>query len=172
LLEAGLHPALAGVLLGLLTPVAEAERLEKTLHPWVAFAVMPLFAIANAGVNIGAVSFDGATPLRLVAGIVLGLVVGKPLGIVVAAAIAVRVGWCALPPGVTWRGIALIGCLGGIGFTMSIFIATLAFPDPQLLAAAKLAVLVASLIAGAAGVFVGLATARSAARSRSSGPSV
>ena len=176
LLEAGLHPALAGVLLGLLTPisapaksgrpeqVSPAEHLETTLHPWVAFAVMPLFAFANAGVNIGAVNFDGPTALPLAAGIVLGLVVGKPLGIIIAANVAVRAGWCALPADVTWRGIALIGCLGGIGFTMSIFIATLAFPNPQLLAAAKLAVLVASLIAATAGLLIGGVIPRPAAR--------
>jgi NhaA family Na+:H+ antiporter len=176
LLEAGLHPALAGVALGLLTPislpagcgranqVSLAERLETTLHPWVAFAVMPLFALANAGVNVGAVSFDSATALPLTAGIVLGLVVGKPLGIIAAASMAVRAGWCALPSGVTWSGIALIGCLGGIGFTMSIFIATLAFPDPQLLAAAKFAVLIASVTASTAGLLIGGLTTRPAPR--------
>jgi NhaA family Na+:H+ antiporter len=176
LLEAGLHPALAGVLLGLLAPislpeergehVSAAECLEDALHAWAAFAIMPLFALANAGVNIGGVTFDSATSLRLAVGIVLELVVGKPLGIIIAAAIAVRAGWCVLPPDVTWRGIALIGCLGGIGFTMSIFIATLAFPDAQLLAAAKLAVLIASLIAGTGGLLIGCAMARPGARSK------
>jgi NhaA family Na+:H+ antiporter len=83
-----------------------------------------------------------------VAGIVIGLVVGKPIGIVGATALGVRIGWCRLPPGVTWRDIVLMGCLAGIGFTMSIFIATLAFRDPALLAAAKLAVIAASALAG------------------------
>jgi NhaA family Na+:H+ antiporter len=167
LLDAGLHPALAGVILGLLMPMAApsaqdqlqspptAVRLERALHPWVAFAIMPLFALANAGVDVRGLSLESATSFSVAAGIVVGLVVGKPLGIVVAAALAVRTGLCALPPGVTWSGIVLIGCLGGIGFTMSIFIATLAFPDAHLLSAAKLAVLLASVVAGAAGLLFG-----------------
>src|SRR4030095_11901033 len=167
LLDAGLHPALAGVMLGLLMPISAptaqdqseplspAVRLETALHPWVAFAIMPLFALANAGVDIGGVSPANATSVSVAAGIVVGLVVGKPREMVASAALAVRSGLCVLPPGVTWSGIALIGGLGGIGFTVSIFIATLAFADAQLLAAAKLAVLIASVLAGTIGLMPG-----------------
>jgi Na+:H+ antiporter, NhaA family len=167
LLDAGLHPALAGVVLGLLMPTSAraaqdqpeplppALRLETALHPWVAFAIMPLFALANAGVDIGGFSPESATSISVAAGIVLGLVVGKPVGIFAATVLAVKSGLCVLPPGVRWSGIALIGCLGGIGFTMSIFISTLAFADAQLLASAKLAVLIASVLAGAIGIVLG-----------------
>jgi len=174
LLEAGLHPALAGVILGLLMPASArgaenqlpppAVRMEAALHPWVAFAIMPLFALANAGVDIGGVSLEKAGSFSVAAGIVLGLVVGKPLGILAVAALAVKSGLCSLPRGVTWSGIALIGCLGGIGFTMSIFIATLAFEDAELLATAKLAVLVASVLAGTTGLVLGRALSRNTRR--------
>jgi NhaA family Na+:H+ antiporter len=87
-------------------------------------------------------------------------VFGKPIGIFLGSWIAVRLGWCLLPPGVTWGGVAVIGCLGGIGFTMSIFIAMLAFDDAQLLAAAKLGVLAASALAGTLGVIGGYFYAR------------
>jgi Na+:H+ antiporter, NhaA family len=170
LLKAGLHPVLAGVILGLLTPVqsaasrqddperaaaSPAARLEHGLHPWVAYGVMPLFALANAGVVIGGLDFTTASSVTLGAGVLLGLIVGKPLGIVGATALCVAMRWCELPPGVNWRGVAVVGCLGGIGFTMSIFIAGLAFADPQLLAVAKFAVLLASALAAALGLLVG-----------------
>jgi NhaA family Na+:H+ antiporter len=116
---------------------------------------MPLFALANAGVDIDGFSLESATSASVAAGIVLGLVVGKPFGIFAATVLAVKSGLCVLPPGVRWSGIVLIGCLGGIGFTMSIFIATLAFADEQLLASAKLAVLLGSALAGTTGLVVG-----------------
>jgi NhaA family Na+:H+ antiporter len=170
LLAAGLHPVLAGVILGLLTPVksatpphddrerntdSPAARLERALHPWVAYAVMPLFALANAGVGIGALDFASPASISVSAGVVLGLVIGKPLGIVGVSALCVRLRWCDLPRGVTWRGVAVVGCLAGIGFTLSIFIAALAFADAQLLATAKFAVLVASAVAAALGLLAG-----------------
>ena len=170
LLEAGLHPVLAGVILGLLVPVrpatarhddpagagaSPAARLEHSLHPWVAYGVMPLFALANAGVVIAGLELASASSITLGAGVLLGLVVGKPLGIVGATALCVRMRWCELPPGVTWSGVAVVGCLGGIGFTMSIFIAALALADAQLLAVAKFAVLVASALAAALGLLAG-----------------
>ncbi|HSC05316.1 MAG TPA: Na+/H+ antiporter NhaA [Steroidobacteraceae bacterium] len=148
MLRAGLHPVLAGVVVGVLMPDPAAKHLEAGLHPWIAYGVMPLFALANAGISFGGLDLSSEVPRALAGGIALALFVGKPLGIVTTVALAVRVGWCTLPAGVTWRGVALIGCLGGIGFTMSIFIATLAFPEPSLLAAAKLGVLVASVLAG------------------------
>ena len=173
MLRAGLHPTLAGVLLGLMTPAtarfalvgrraAHAPRLasplallEARLHPWVAFGVMPLFALANAGVSLQGVDLSAAAPLTVGAGIVSGLVLGKPIGIVLASIAAVRLQWCALPEGVRWTHMVLIGLLGGIGFTMSIFIANLAFDDPALLAAAKFAVLVASALAATLGLLLG-----------------
>ena len=92
--------------------------------------------------------------------VLIALVVGKPLGIIAASVLMVRMGWCALPPGVTWSGVCLVGLLAGIGFTMSIFIATLAFVDPNLLGAAKLGILLASLTAAILGLAWGFIQAR------------
>jgi NhaA family Na+:H+ antiporter len=180
MLRAGLHPTLAGVTLGLLTPATAAfgrrpaaavpgagsplARLESRLHPWVAFGVMPLFALANAGVALGGLDFHGRVTLAVSGGIVLGLVVGKPAGIVLAAAVAVRSGLCALPDGLRWSHIALLGALGGIGFTMSIFISNLAFEGTALLGAARVAVLAASVLA--AGLTLVIARASANARPR------
>jgi NhaA family Na+:H+ antiporter len=162
MLSAGVHPALAGVLLGLLTPATSAfgrvppvERVQATLHPWVAFGIMPLFALANAGVSLQGLELRAAAPLAVGAGIVSGLVLGKPIGIVLASFAAVRLKLCVLPAGVRWRHVVLVGLLGGIGFTMSIFIANLAFEDLPLLAAAKFAVLVASVLAATLGLLLG-----------------
>jgi NhaA family Na+:H+ antiporter len=163
LLDAGIHPVLAGVALGLLTPMTArrpgalptAVRIEKLLHPWVAYLVMPLFALANAGIRLDGIDLAEPALRTLVSAIALGLVAGKPLGITAAAALAVRLGWCALPPGVRLREVVVVGCLGGIGFTMAIFVATLAFPGPDSLAAAKLAVLVGSGASAALGLLLG-----------------
>ncbi|QEH35274.1 Na(+)/H(+) antiporter NhaA [Aquisphaera giovannonii] len=173
-LKSGVHPTVAGVLLGLLTPTrpptgrglvldvihdlngrlrgirrgtpeetpelaSPAERLEHALHPWVAFAIMPLFALANAGVRVEAQAL--ATPIALA--VAAGLVLGKPIGIVLFSALSVRMGWARLPDGVDWRAMIGAGCLGGIGFTMSLFIAGLALDGP-LLDEAKIGVLVGS----------------------------
>ena len=132
-----------------------AVRLEMALHPWVAFGVMPLFALANAGVGIGGLALGEPLAASIAGGIVLGLVVGKPLGIAAAVALAVWLGLCRLPEGVKPGGIAVIGCLGGIGFTMSIFIADLAFAGAPDLAVAKFGVLVASLVSAIAGILLG-----------------
>lgn len=155
LLSAGVQPALSGVIVGMLTPVAEARRAERALHPWVAFGIMPLFALANAGVNLGVVSLQTNATLLLIAGVAAGLVFGKPLGILLATVLAVRFGWCALPAGVDIRRVGVIGCLAGIGFTMSIFVSRLAFEDEGQLAAAKLAVLIGSTLAAIVGLVVG-----------------
>ena len=163
LLDAGIHPVLAGVILGLLTPMRSrrtneappAVRVERLLHPWIAFLVMPLFALANAGIRLGGIDLDDPALRTLVTAVAFGLVVGKPLGIVTTAWLAVRLGWCALPRGVHFGGVLVIGCLGGIGFTMAIFIATLAFPNADALAAAKFAVLVGSAGAAVLGLALG-----------------
>jgi Na+:H+ antiporter, NhaA family len=164
LLDAGIHPVLAGVILGLLTPMQPrragepppAVRIERLLHPWIAFLVMPLFALANAGIRLDGIDLAEPALRTLASAVAVGLVLGKPLGIVTTAWLAVRLGWCALPPGVRWSGIVVIGCLGGIGFTMAIFIATLAFPGADALAAAKLGVLAGSAGAAVAGLSLGV----------------
>ena len=160
---AGIHPALAGVAAGLLVPMKPhgseteppAARLEAALHPWVALGVMPLFALANAGVRFEVLDLTSVLAQGLAGGIALGLLAGKPLGIAAAAAIAVRSGLCSLPAGVAPSGLLVIGFLGGIGFTMSIFIAGLAFEDPGLLAVAKFGVLAGSVGAAIAGLLLG-----------------
>lgn len=203
-LQAGVHPTLAGVVLGLLTPVrawygaegflavarqameavgrqvekvgpaahalleplevlgvarreavAPLHRFEARLHPWVAFGVLPLFAFANAGVDLSSVDLSLPGAPTLLVGIVVGLAVGKPLGITLGALAATKLGLASLPRGVGLRQLVVVGLLGGIGFTMAIFIAGLAFSDPELLAVAKLAVLGASLAAGLGGLLAG-----------------
>jgi len=129
---------------------APLQKMEHALHVWVAFAIMPIFAFANAGVAVSATAF-GRESLPVLLGIVLGLTLGKPLGILGACWLAVRVGIAELPQGVTWRHMLGTGILAGMGFTMSLFIASLAFANPDTLATAKLAILLASLLAGAFG---------------------
>jgi NhaA family Na+:H+ antiporter len=126
------------------------HRMEHALHPWVTFFIMPVFALANAGVVLsGNIAETVAQPITL--GVILGLVLGKPIGITLAAWLAVRSGVASLPVGVTWSHIHAAGWLGGIGFTMSLFIAGLAFTDESLLTMAKLGVLTASACAGLVG---------------------
>ena len=166
LLRLGVHPTLAGVVLGLLTPVvplaARADdgagqraavppvvALEAALHPWVAYGIMPLFALANAGVALAGADLATVLAAPVTQGIAFGLLLGKPIGILLASAIVIRLGWCALPDDVGWRGLTLVALLAGIGFTMAIFIATLAFPEGAALASAKLAILMASGLAAA-----------------------
>jgi NhaA family Na+:H+ antiporter len=127
------------------------QRLDRTLNPWVAYLIVPIFAFANAGVDIrGNVLLALTSPVSL--GIVTGLVVGKPLGITLFAWIAVRLRLAELPFGVTWLELFAASCLAGIGFTMALFIASAAFGSPELLAAAKIAILTASLLAALLGL--------------------
>ncbi|MHC4775430.1 MAG: Na+/H+ antiporter NhaA [Planctomycetota bacterium] len=133
-------------------------RLEHALVPWVAFVIMPVFALANAGVEISA-GFGSALGSRISLGIILGLVLGKPAGIMLCTWLAVRLGLGALPEGVTWRQISATAWLAGIGFTMSLFIAYLGFGEGEQLVAAKYGILAGSLIAGGGGyVLLRLAT--------------
>lgn len=129
------------------------ERIENSLHPWVSFLIVPIFAFCNAGlaIDMGDIAGLGA-PIGL--GVILGLVVGKPLGIVGMCYLAVKTGLAHLPPGVGWRQLAGTGLLAGIGFTMSLFIADLAFGPGQRLLEAKLAILAASLVAGIGGYLI------------------
>jgi NhaA family Na+:H+ antiporter len=158
LLNAGIHASIAGVLLAFAIPFSArrpgeespSHRLEHRLHKPVAFTILPLFALANTGVPVdaGAVA-QFASPNNL--GIMLGLVVGKPAGVVALCVLAVTCRVSSLPAGVRWSHIVGAGLLGGIGFTMSIFITNLAFAGAtSLVDSSKLAVLVASLAAGVA----------------------
>lgn len=148
------NPTQAGVLEALRDTCEHAttplQRLEHVLHPWVSFLVMPVFALANAGVALGGEA--AASPLQPVAlGVLLGLVVGKPVGIVGVSWLAIRLGIASMPPGAAWRQVLGVGFLGGIGFTMSLFIAGLAFGGTPLLDVAKLGILGASVVAGLVG---------------------
>lgn len=154
---AGIHPTLAGVVLGLLTPVrawrepvSPAEGLIDALHPWVAFVIMPVFALANAGVRLGGgAEGGGATSWPVVAAVVVGLAVGKPLGVVGLTWVALRAKFCTLPAGLGLRHLGVLGAVAGIGFTMAIFVAGLALDDAAHLASAKVGVLLASGLAAA-----------------------
>jgi NhaA family Na+:H+ antiporter len=139
-----------------------ASKLLRTVEPWSSYAVLPLFALANAGVTWrgGLIETNGA----LMAAIVLGLVVGKPLGIVLAASLAVGLRVADKPAAYTWRQLAGAGALAGIGFTMSLFIAGQAFPGEAEFAAAKIAIFAASVLAGAIGVALLFPRVRQVAR--------
>jgi NhaA family Na+:H+ antiporter len=132
---------------------APLQKLEHALQGWVALVIMPIFALANAGVPLAPRSLSGES-LTVVLGIVLGLVLGKPIGLLGASWLATRAGIAELPHGVGWRHMAGAGVLAGIGFTMSLFISTLAFAQPEILATAKLGILIGSLIAGSAGLLL------------------
>jgi Na+:H+ antiporter, NhaA family len=132
---------------------APLQKIEHSLHGWVALLIMPVFALANAGVALSLDNLGGETSL-VVLGIVLGLVLGKPIGLVGASWLAVRLGLADLPQGVGWPHMLGVGVLAGIGFTMSLFIATLGFADPNVLATAKISILLGSLIAGTAGLLL------------------
>ncbi|MGZ8491260.1 MAG: Na+/H+ antiporter NhaA [Gemmatirosa sp.] len=128
---------------------APLQRMEHALHGVVAFVIMPIFALANAGVALGGGGAAVGSPIAL--GVVLGLALGKPLGITLASYLAVRAGAADLPTGVTWRHVHGAGWLAGIGFTMSLFVAGLAFADPAVLDIAKLGIFTASIAAGGVG---------------------
>jgi NhaA family Na+:H+ antiporter len=130
-----------------------SELLTRKLNDWVSFLVLPLFALANAGVTFSGGAWHELLTSRIAWGILLGLVVGKPLGIIAFARLAVRTGLAQLPNGVTWRQLSAVGILAGIGFTVSIFISSLAFDDASHILQAKTAVLMASLLAGVLGYF-------------------
>jgi len=149
-------PATASRMLGVLEEVVSAteapsERLTRKLNDWVSFLVLPLFALANAGVEFSSGGMGELLRSHVAWGVFFGLVVGKPLGIVAFSRLAVRVGVAALPHHVNWRLVTGVGMLAGIGFTVSLFISALAFDDPSLLVQAKAAVLGASLVAGVGG---------------------
>lgn len=137
------------------------HRLEHGLHPWVTFVIMPLFALANAGVSLfGDLGNVGVQSITI--GVVVGLVLGKPIGITLASWLAVRIGLASLPDQVSWKHVHAAGWLAGIGFTMSLFMTGLAFTDDAQVTAAKLGTLIASLCAGIVGsVILGRTSTRS-----------
>lgn len=130
------------------TPLA---RMEHALHPWVAFFIMPVFALANAGVALGGVPIGEALMHPISLGIIAGLFVGKQIGVTLFSWLAVRLGWAELPAGVSWGQVYGVAILTGVGFTMSLFIANLSFPDPDMLDRAKTGILAASFLAGVLG---------------------
>lgn len=160
-LKSGVHATLAGVAVGLAIPLrgpgksgpSPLREIEQALHPWVTYGIMPIFAFANAGI-----SFEGLTFARLAApvplGIAAGLFVGKQLGIFAAVVLLVRLKLAALPPGATWPMVYGVALLCGIGFTMSLFIGTLAFNDAQHAVDVRLGVIVGSLLSAAVGYAV------------------
>ena len=154
--ESGVHATIAGVILGLLTPTGPVggrqvlTDLEDTLHPWSSFLVVPVFALANAGVVLDRASLEAAVTGTVAWGVVLGLVVGKPLGIMTSSALAVRLRIGVLPAGVALRHLMGLSLIAGIGFTVSLFVADLAFAG-ELLGEAKVAILAASVLAAAGG---------------------
>jgi NhaA family Na+:H+ antiporter len=134
--------------------ISAAERLTHTLHPWTSFAVVPLFALANAGVPLSRASLAAAVASPVTIGVILGLVVGKLVGITGAAWLAVRLGIGALPEGVNGRQVRAVAGVAGIGFTVSLFIAGLAYPDPALQDQAWVGILAGSLLAAAVGALL------------------
>lgn len=142
--------------------VPHVDRLEHELHPWVAYAVVPAFALANAGVHLRTSQLEEAVTGSVMWGVLVGLVIGKPVGLMLGTWIAVRLG-AALPRGVTWPGVAAMGVVAGIGFTVALFVTDLAYSDPGLLLQSKVGILAASLLAGPAGFLALRSLARPAA---------
>ncbi|MGL5234201.1 MAG: Na+/H+ antiporter NhaA [Empedobacter falsenii] len=159
MLHSGIHATIAGVLVAFTIPFDKIDskslsaKMEHALHLPVAFIILPLFALANTAITIdggGLAHFS----IPLASGIFLGLVVGKPVGITLFTWIAVKLGLCELPTAVNFKRVFGVGILGGIGFTMSIFVSMLAFKDPSYINEAKLMILVASLTAAIVGFIV------------------
>lgn len=158
-LKSGIHATLAGVIVGVTMPLnaadgsSPARDLEHALHPWVAFGVLPAFAFANAGLSLTDIGpSDLLHPIQL--GIGLGLFIGKQLGVIVSIWVATRVGIATLPEGTDWRHIYGVALLTGTGFTMSLFMGTLAFPSEAYDADLRIAVLSASVTSAICGYLV------------------
>ena len=159
-LKSGLHATLAGVVIAMLIPhksnnelePAPLHRLEHGLHLWVAFLILPLFALANAGVSLKGLALDFfVEPVTL--GVGLGLVLGKPIGVTLFTYIGSRFKFCSLPEGISWNQFYGLAFLAGIGFTMSLFIGGLAFEDEKFQTLVRLGVITASLASGILGYF-------------------
>lgn len=159
-LKSGVHATLAGVIIAFAIPLRDkdgsspSEKLEHSLHPWSTFLILPIFAFANAGVPLGNMSLDMlVSPVPL--GIAAGLVLGKPLGVMLASFIAVKLKVAELPAGISWRHLFPVAMMCGIGFTMSMFIASLAFANAgaNYNDLARLGILMGSMIAAVLGYF-------------------
>ena len=157
-LKSGVHATLAGVAVAFAIPLRRAdanghaplERLETALHPWTTYAILPLFALANAGVSLSGVSLATAlNPLTIA--IALGLLVGKPVGVLTACWLAIRLKLAEMPNGATWQQLVGVAILTGIGFTMSLFIGTLAFDDAGSVASIRIGVLGGSIVSACTG---------------------
>jgi len=153
MLNSGVHATITGVILAFVIPFGDggeksvSYKIQHFLHKPVAFFILPLFAIANTAITISPDWHEGLNHPNTL-GIILGLVIGKPLGIVLFSSIGITAGLCALPKNLRWAHIFGAGMLGGIGFTMSIFITLLAFKDPETILFSKIAILIASLLSG------------------------
>lgn len=162
--RSGVHATIAGILLAMAVPargnVSPLESWEHALTPWVTFVVVPIFALSNAGIDLAAIRWSEALASSLTLGVVCGLVLGKFAGIGLFSWIALRAGIARLPSGVAWRHLLGAAWLGGIGFTMSLFIAQLAFQDAQVIEQAKLGILLASAVSAAIGLVWLFASAR------------
>lgn len=167
-LKSGVHATLAGVLIAMAIPLKEKDgdkalllRAEHALHPWVAFLILPIFAFANAGVSLTGLSLsDLFQPLPL--GIAAGLFFGKQIGVFGATWIGYKSGLARLPDGVTWQHVYGVACLTGVGFTMSLFIGSLAFSSAEMMNTVRLGVIVGSVFSG----LVGFAVLRASPASR------
>ena len=159
-LSSGVHATIAGVILGLMTPAHPVkgrhviEDLERQLHPWTSMVIVPLFALANAGIVISASILADATASMIFWGVALGLVFGKVIGIGLGISIAQRFGWGTTPDGVTSSHAWGVAALGGIGFTVSLFIAELSFENEQLLEYAKIGIFTGSIVSALIGAFL------------------
>jgi NhaA family Na+:H+ antiporter len=164
--ESGVHATLAGVALALLTPAVPVGgrdvlgELEHRLHPWVNLGILPLFALANAGVKLSGGELSDSSGRKIALAVALGLVVGKFVGIAGATLAALRLRLGTLPPGVDRRSLLGAAALGGIGFTVSLFITPLAYDDTLLIGAAKLGILGGSVVAATIGVTIFLTSPR------------
>jgi NhaA family Na+:H+ antiporter len=156
MMQTGIHATITGVLVAFAIPFGNGDEkstsyiLQEFLHSPVAFFILPLFALANTCIAFGDHLLEGLSHSNSI-GIMLGLVIGKPLGIWLLSFVASGLGLCALPTDLKWKNIVGAGFLGGIGFTMSIFITLLAFDNTEVIDHSKIAILLASLIAGTIG---------------------
>ena len=170
----GIHASIVGAVIGLIAPVAIrpsgvsiSKRLEEFFLPISTFAILPLFALANAGVVLSTQAFSDTSSLSVMTGIILGLAVGKMAGITAATWLMVKLGKAALPVGTNWRHIIGVGFIAGIGFTVSIFITELAFgANLQLIESAKLGIFIASIVSAVLGILVLLSSGKASPESR------
>lgn len=157
--QSGIHSSITGAILGLLVPlgmnvrkeISIAERVERSAIPLSTLVVVPLFTFANTGISLGDMSISSGHDIRLVSGVLFGLVLGKVLGITGAAALTVRLGLAKLPTRATWNHIIGVGMLAGIGFTVSVFVTELAFTDPSQARIAKASIFLASALSALIG---------------------